>query len=49
MPAGPVYLRIIVHKCDVFSHGFLRIVKRSSIHRLHLGFVNVFIAPIGLS
>ena len=28
---------------------FLRIVRRSSIHRLQLGFVTVFIAPIGLS
>ena len=25
------------------SHGFLRIVKRSSVNRLQLGFVNVFI------
>ena len=27
---------------------FFSIVKRSSIHKLHLGFVNFYIAPIGL-
>ena len=31
------------------SRIFLRIVKRYSIHRLQLGFVNVFIAPIRFS
>ena len=30
-----------------FSRSFFRIIKRSYIHRLQLGFVNVFIAPIG--
>ena len=29
------------------SHIFFRIVKRSSIHNLHLGLVNLFVAPIG--
>ena len=28
---------------------FFRVVKRSCIHKLQLGFVNVFIAPIGFS
>ena len=28
------------------SRSFLKIIRRSSIHRLQLGFVNVFIAPI---
>ena len=32
-----------------FSRSFLRIVRRFSIHILQLGFVNVFIAPIGFS
>ena len=30
-----------------FSRWFFRMVKRSSVHRLQLGFVHVFIAPIG--
>ena len=30
------------------SRRFLRTDKHSSMHRLQLGFVNVFIAPIGL-
>ena len=31
------------------SHLYFRVVKRSSIHKLQLGFVNVYIAPIGFS
>ena len=31
------------------SCSFLSIVKRSFIHKLQLGFINVFISPIGLS
>ena len=38
------FLFIIVTR---LSRSFLRIVRRSSIHRLQLGFLNVFIAPIG--
>ena len=40
------FLFIIVTR---FSHIFLRIVNRSSIHWLQFGFVDVFIVPIGCS
>ena len=49
VPAGPIYLQVLIHYRDALSRSFLRIVRRSSIHRLQLGFVNVFIAPIGFS
>ena len=49
VPAGPIYLQIIVHNCDAFVTYILNIVKRFSIHRLQFGFVNVFILPIGFS
>ena len=32
-----------------FSRSLLRTVKCSSIHRLQLGFINFFIAPIGFN
>ena len=47
VPAGPINLQVLVHNCDAFVTYLFKDFKRSSIHRLQLGFVNVFIASIG--
>ena len=49
VPVGPINIQFLVYNCYAFSTWILRILKRSSIHRLQLGFVIVFIAPIGFS
>ena len=46
VPEGLVYLQIIFHNHAAFVTYIFWIVKRLSIHKLQLGFVNVFIAPI---
>ena len=47
MPAGPVYIyKFLFITVTRLSRIFLRIVKRSSIHKLQLGFVNISIEPI---
>ena len=48
MPAGPVYLRIIFITVMHLSRRFFRVVGRSSMHKLKLGFVKRIITPIGL-
>ena len=48
VPEGPIYLQIIVHKCDILSRSFTRIVQCYSVNRLQLGLLNDFIDPIGL-
>ena len=49
VPAGPIYIRIFVHNYYAFVTLILRIVKRYSLHRLELGFINIFITKNGLS
>ena len=44
---GLIYIRVLIHNREAFSHIFLRIVNRTSIHILQLVFINVFVVPIG--
>ena len=45
--AGTIYLRVIIHFCDVFVMYWFRIIKCSSIYIMQFGFVNILIALIG--
>ena len=50
MLTRPIYLQILVHYwCGVLVMEIFRIVKRTSIHKMQLSFVNDFIDTIGLS
>ena len=49
VPEGPVYGQTLVPNHDTFATPLFRIVRFSSIHRLQLGFVTVFIASTKLS
>ena len=48
VPVGPVYILILAHNYDAYVTYISRIVKCSSVHKLQVCFMNVFIAPIGL-
>ena len=47
--AGPVYILIIIHNRGIFVTYIFRTVEGSYIHRLQVGFIIVFIVPVGFS